>query len=202
MKRTIAVLCAAVLVLAGCVHRLPSAGWVTLIDGDKGLENFDHIGGANWRAEGGAIVADKGKPGFLVSKASYKDVHVYAEFWADTSTNSGLFVRATDPKNVTGINAYEANIYDLAPNAQYGTGSIVNYASAPVPNPYKVGGRWNTYEVHVKGTHVSVKLNGQLTTYLINDANPAGRIALQFANGPKGAPGGPIKWRRLEVRPL
>ena len=35
------------------------SGWTTLIDGEKGLENFTRIGGANWRAEGGAIVADK-----------------------------------------------------------------------------------------------------------------------------------------------
>ena len=45
-------------------------GWVTLIDGDKGLENFHRVGDANWRAEDGAIVADKGKGGFLVSKNS------------------------------------------------------------------------------------------------------------------------------------
>jgi hypothetical protein len=31
-------------------------GWETLIDGEKGLENFNQIGNADWRAEGGAIV--------------------------------------------------------------------------------------------------------------------------------------------------
>ena len=48
----------------GCaqqVSRQTEAGWVTLIDGTRGLENWNRIGDANWRAEDGAIVADKGK---------------------------------------------------------------------------------------------------------------------------------------------
>ena len=55
--------------IAGCAHNPNDPGWVTLIDGEKGLENFNRIGDANWRAEGGAFVADKGaKGGHLVSK--------------------------------------------------------------------------------------------------------------------------------------
>src|SRR5712664_1317702 len=72
------------------------AGWVTLIDGAKGLDNWNRVGDANWRAEGGAIVADKGKGGFLVSKNSYKDFQIRAEFWADHTTNSGIFIRCTE----------------------------------------------------------------------------------------------------------
>jgi hypothetical protein len=40
MKRLSAVLLAAVFVIAGCAHRGPESGWITLIDGDKGLENW------------------------------------------------------------------------------------------------------------------------------------------------------------------
>ena len=72
-------------------------GWTTLIDGDKGLDNFNRVGDANWRAEDGSIVADKGKGGFLVSKSSYKDFVLYAEFYAETDTNSGIFIRAANP---------------------------------------------------------------------------------------------------------
>ena len=48
------------------------AGWNTLLDGSnpKTLDNWNRIGDANWRAEGDAIVADKGKGGHLVSKNS------------------------------------------------------------------------------------------------------------------------------------
>ncbi|HEY3117183.1 MAG TPA: DUF1080 domain-containing protein, partial [Chloroflexota bacterium] len=77
------------------------AGWTTLIDGATGLDNWNRVGDANWRAEGGAIVADKGKGGFLVSKNSYKDFRIRAEFWADHTTNSGVFIRCTEPDKIT-----------------------------------------------------------------------------------------------------
>ena len=105
-----------------------SDGWTTLIDGAKGLDNWDRLGEANWRAEDGAIVADKGKGGFLVSKNSYKDFQIRAEFWADHTTNSGIFIRCTNPKEITATNAYEVNIYDQRPEPIYGTGGIVNVA--------------------------------------------------------------------------
>src|SRR3990172_5577740 len=80
----------------GCAPLPPGeTGWITLINGSNGLENWNRIGDANWRAEGGAIVADKGKGGHLVSKNSYKDFEIYAEFWADHTTNSGLNFRAS-----------------------------------------------------------------------------------------------------------
>src|SRR6266536_6335932 len=78
----------------GCAHLSSGqsdAGWTTLIDGTAGLDNWNRIGDANWRAEDGAIVADKGTGGYLVSKSSYKDFQIRAEFWADDTTNSGIY---------------------------------------------------------------------------------------------------------------
>jgi hypothetical protein len=87
--------------------------WTTLIDGAGGLENWDRVGDANWRAEDGAIVADRG--GFLLSKTSYKDFQIRAEFWADHTTNSGIFIRISDPKKIGADSAYEVNFFDHAP---------------------------------------------------------------------------------------
>ena len=107
MKRPIVsltVLMAVGVTFLGCAYLAfgeSDAGWVTLIDGAKGLDNWNRVGNANWRAEGGAIVADKGKDGFLVSKDSYKDFQIRAEFWADHTTNSGVFLRCTDPSAIT-----------------------------------------------------------------------------------------------------
>ena len=203
MKRYSAIT-AGLLVIAftvfGCGHRSPSSGWVTLIDGNTGLENWDRIGDANWRAEGGAIVADKGKGGHLVSKKSYKDFEIYAEFWAETTTNSGIFIRASDPKKITATNAYEVNIYDQRPDPSYGTGGIVNFA---VVNPMpKAGGKWNIYEIHAKGPQVTVKLNGIVTASMQHSQFASGPFTLQFGNGPKEAPGGAIKWRKVQIREL
>jgi len=173
-----------------------------MIDAEKGLENWNRTGDANWRAEGGAIVADKGKAGFLVSKNAYKDFEIYAEFWAETDTNSGIFIRASDPATITADNAYEVNIWDIRPDPVYATGAIVNFAAVPVPTVYKAGGRWNTLEVYAKGTNFIVKFNGVETVTLQNSKYSSGPFALQFGPGVKGVTGGPIKWRKVQVRAL
>jgi len=190
------------LAVFGCTTVPSGAGWVTLIDGDKGLENWNRIGEANWRAEGGAIVADKGKGGHLVSKNSYKDFEIYAEFWAATDTNSGIFIRASDPSKVGAANAYEVNIWDIRPDPTYATGGIVGIASVPVPIIYKAGGKWNTYEIYAKGSEMTVKFNGAVTVSAQNSKFASGPFSLQYGAGVKGATGGPIKWRKVMIRPL
>jgi hypothetical protein len=205
MKRLSAItvgLLVVVCIAFGCATRPSGSGWVTLIDGDKGLENWDRIGDANWRAEGGAIVADKGKGGFLVSKNSYKDFMIYAEFWAETDTNSGIFLRASDPKTIGADTAYEVNVWDIRPDPTYGTGAIVNFAPVPVPIVYKAGGRWNTFEIYANGDQLTVKLNGAVTASTRNSKFTSGPFALQYGFGVKGATGGPIKWRRVQIKSL
>ena len=189
----------------GCspeMSRDDGAKWITLLDGSnpKTLDNWNRIGDANWRAEDGAIVADKGKGGHLVSKNSYKDFQIRAEFWADHTTNSGIFFRISDPKSIGSKTAYEANIYDQRPEPEYGTGAIVNVAKvSPLP---KAGGRWNTYEITAKGSHLILVLNGAKTADVQHTQFTEGPISLQFSNREKGAPGGAIKWRKVQIRPL
>jgi len=193
------------LTVVGCAPQMsdqPDAGWVTLLDGSnpKTLENWNRIGDANWRAEEGAIVADKGKGGHLVSKNSYKDFQIRAEFWADHTTNSGIFIRISDPKNVGAKNAYEVNIYDQRPEPDYGTGAIVNFAKvSPMP---KAGGKWNTYEITARGSQLTIVLNGIKTVDIQHGQFAEGPFSLQFGNRDKGAPGGAIKWRKVQIRPL
>jgi len=197
MKRLLVI--ATVLLLVGCSSMSSHRG-TTLIDGASGLENFDRVGDANWRAEDGAIVADKGKGGFLVTKNSYKDFQIRAEFWADHTTNSGIFMRLSDPRQITADNSYEVNIYEQRPDPTYGTGAIVNVAKvSPMP---KAGGKWNTYEITAKGSQLVVVLNGVKTVDVQDSKFAQGPFALQFGNGPKDAPGGAIKWRKVEIIPL
>jgi hypothetical protein len=179
-------------------------GWVTLFDG-KSLDNFNKIGDANWRIEDGVIVADKGN-GFLVTKNSYGDYQIRAEFWVEPDSNSGIFIRCTDPEKVTAENAYEVNIWDMRPDPSYGTGAIVNVAKVdPMP---KAAGKWNVYEITAKGSTLTVVLNGQKTVDGAQDAKLAsGRIALQHGLGVKDDKGvandkGVVKFRKLEIRPL
>jgi hypothetical protein len=188
--------------LSGCAQMPGGQGWTTLIDGAKGLENWNMLGDANWRSEDGAIVADKGSAGFLVSKEAYKDFLIYAEFWAATDTNSGIFIRAADPKKIGADNSYEVNIWDIRPEPSYGTGAIVNFAKVPVPLVNKAGGRWNVMEVMAQGTSLTVKLNGVVTSTLQDSTFTSGPFALQFGPGVKNVTGGPIKWRKVMIKSL
>ena len=193
------------LLLAACSSMpswMPGGGWTTLIDGEKGMENFTRIGGANWRAEGGAIVADKTPDNsYLVTKESYKDAVIRVEFWAAPLTNSGVFVRAQDRNKVGADNAYEVNIYDARPGPEYATAAIVNFAKTPVPSPYKAADKWNTFEITMKGPTITVVFNGQKTVELQNAKLLEGPFALQFGLHGK-VPGDPIKFRKVQVKPL
>ena len=204
MKRYGFAAAAIVVALAGCaqMRSMTGMGWETLIDGDKGLENFNRVGDANWRAEGGAIVADRGKGGYLVTKNPYKDFEIRAEFYAETDTNSGVFIRCADPAKIGAVNCYEVNIWDIRPEPKYGTGAIVDVAADPVPIVNKAGGKWNTYEITAKGSQLTVKLNGVQTVSVQDGKLPSGPFALQYGAGVKGAVGGAIKWRKVQIRPL
>ena len=188
--------------LAGCATIDGWMGWTTLIDGDKGLENFNRLGDANWRAEGGAIVADKAKDNsYLVTRDSYKDFQIRAEFWADKNTNSGIFIRAQDPKKIGAATSYEVNIYDARPGQEYSTAAIVDFARVAVPGPYKAAGKWNTMDITAKGSTVTVVFNGVKTVELQNAKFLEGPFALQFGNHGK-EPGDVIKWRKVQVKNL
>lgn len=202
-RRSIAMALAFASTLAACAQ-IPGMGpsWETLVDGDQGLENFNRLGDANWRTEGGAIVADRGKGGHLVSKKSYADFEMRAEFYAETNTNSGIFFRCQDPAKIGAATCYEANIWDIRPEPKYGTGAIVDVATVPVPLVNKAGGHWNTYEITAKGSQLTVKLNGVQTVSVQHDKLRNGPFTLQYGPGVKGAQGGVIKWRKVQIRPL
>ena len=179
-------------------------GWVTLFDG-KNLDNFNQIGTANWHIEDGAVVADKGN-GFLVTKNSYTDYQIRAEFWIDDVANSGIFIRCTDPEKIGSASAYEVNIWDARPDPTYGTGAIVNVGKVdPMPH---AAGKWNIYEITAKGSTFTVTLNGQKTVDGAQDAKFAsGKVALQHGLGLKDAKGvesdaGTVKFRKVEIKPL
>lgn len=190
------------LAMTGCASGTGGDGWVTLIDGEKGLENFDRSGDANWRAERGAIVADNGKGGHLVTKQSYKDFVLRAEFWAETDTNSGIFIRASDRNKIGSATSYEINIWDIRPDPKFGTGAIVDVAAVPVPITNTAGGKWNVMEITAKGTQLTVRLNGATTVDVRDSKYSEGPFTLQYGAGVKGARGGQIKWRKVQVRSL
>jgi hypothetical protein len=196
-RSTILSLAAAALV-AGCASMHHDAGWQTLIDGNRGMENMVSLGGANWHAVADGIVADKRPDNlpthYLATKQAYKDFQVRAEFWVSDDANSGIYVRCGDTRPMTDRTCHEANIFEQRPDPTYATGAIVWLAKGPMPIP-KTGGKWNTMEVTARGTHMEVWVNGVKTSETNEARDQAGIIGLQYA-------GGTVKFRKLQIRPL
>ena len=119
MKAKVAafVVATAAVALAGCAMQ-SSTGWTTLVDGTRGLDNFNRVGEANWSAKDGAIEATAGgkDPAYLVTKNSYRDFTLRVEFWASDDANSGVFFRCQNPASINDENCYEANIFDQRPD--------------------------------------------------------------------------------------
>ena len=203
MKRLLVI--ATALLLAACSSMpswVPGSGWTTLIDGDKGLENFQRVGDANWRAEGGAIVADKAAT---------------ARLPADQELVQGF----PDPRRVLGRPRHEQRHLHAHPGSEKDRRRHLlrgeHLRSAPRAGirhrrdrrlrqgagapPYKAGGKWNTFLITAKGSQLTVEFNGQKTVDIQDAKFAQGPFALQFGNHGK-VPGAPIKWRKVEVRPL
>ena len=180
--------------VGGCTM-LPESmgGYTTLLDGSKGMDNWNRVGGANWAVVDGAVQADGGKPGFLVSKSAYGDFVLRVEFWSSDDANSGIYMRCADAAKITDKTCYEANIFDQRPDPSYGTGAIVHIAKiASMP---KAGGKWNTYEITARGPKLSVVLNGQKTVEAEDKQFARGPIALQWGRGV-------VKFRKVQIRTL
>jgi len=171
-----------------------ATGWTTLIDGETGLENWNRLGNANWRPVDGAIQADKGKGySYLVSKNSYTDFQIRAEFWVSDDANTGIFMRCQNPQNIHDENCYEANIFDRRKDPSYGTGAITKFAKvSPMP---RAGGKWNTYEITAKGPRLTLTLNGVRTVDFENSQFASGPFALQWFSGV-------VKFRKVQIKAL
>jgi hypothetical protein len=194
MKRWIC-LTALATALAGCATSGGNA-WVTLVDGTRGLDTFDRVGTANWTPVDGAIQATQGgtTPAYLVTRENYRDFRLRAEFWASDDANSGIFMRCQNPAAINDESCYEANIFDQRPDQTYATGAIVKVAPVAQPAP-RAGGKWNTFDVTMKGDHLVVIFNGVKTVDIRDARFATGPIALQWGRGT-------IKWRKVEVQRL
>ena len=172
-------------------------GWTVLFDG-KNLDHWDSDNSATFKIEDGAVIAtDKKDPkataSYLISKKSYKNFIVRAEFWVSDDANTGIYMRCADVKNITDRTCYEANVFDQRPEPIYGTGAIVHVS--PVSPMPKAGGKWNTYDITVEGQHLTVTLNGVVTAHVQDSKLASGPIALQYAAGV-------VKFRKVQIAEL
>jgi hypothetical protein len=182
-------------VLAVSLLQAAEGDWVTLIDGTKGMENFNIAGDANWTAKDSAIEATQGSgASWLVTKQSYSNFTLRVEFWASDDSNSGIYMRCSDVSQITDRTCYEANIYDQRADPAFGTGAIVHISPIDEPRP-TVGGKWNVFVITLDGDHLVVDLNNERTVDVRDDLLASGPIGLQWARGK-------LRFRKVQIKEL
>jgi len=137
--------------------------WTTLFDAKNGLKGWDVVGDANWAVVDGNLQASQGSAaGYLVTPIAYGDFQITLDFWVTPDANSGVFIRCTDPKMISAMNAYEVNIFDMRPDQTYRTGAIVNVAK-----PTRVvdtGNKWSSFDITAKGKLLLFRSRGGSVT--------------------------------------
>ena len=156
------------------------------------MRGWNPVGNANWKLVDGVLQADGGR-GYLVTADSYGDFQLKVEFWVDADANSGVYIRCSNPQEITDRNAYEVNIFDKRPDQTYRTGAIANVA--PPSATINAAGQWNTFEITAQGPHLVVTLNGTRTVDVQDNSHARGNIALQYFAGV-------VKFRNVQIKPL
>lgn len=154
--------------------------------------DFNVIGDANWTSEGQYLTANKGK-GYLVTKEPYTDFKITLDFYAATKSNSGIFFRCKDTKDINDKKCYEANIFDTRSDQSGRSGAITNIA--PPSKVINTEGKWNTYEIIAKGDKIVIYLNKEKTVDIRDSKLTGGPIALQYIMGE-------IKFKNIKISRL
>lgn len=161
---------------------------------EVGSDDWSIEGDANWEFSNSEILGkiDSGF-GYLVSKAVYENFELTLEFNPDSVINSGIFLRCAT-REPTAADCYEINIWDLHPNQDYRTGSIVT-RSKPLEYVETLN-KWSTYKMTCKDNSIQAWIDGVLTADIEDTQLSAGYIALQAGGS------GQIKFRNISISKL
>ena len=175
-------------------------GYELLFDG-KSFSAFDPASDAAkvWSIVDGTLKSDSTKGGGrLAAKEEYANFVLKAEFMADPRVHAHIWLRSGRPRG-----GYELQIKDYDPkNTSNGsiTGSITNIGHAPAGTTI-LPGVWNTLEVKMEATHLTVIYNGEKTVDVNDSRYTSGLISLDLAT-PDDAPGENIAFRNLKIKRL
>lgn len=134
-------------------------------------------GDAEWKFIKGELVGiSRGEGGFVMTKKSYSDFILELEFYPDSTVNSGVFIRCKG-KELSHTDCYEINIWDLHPNQDFRTGSVVSRVK-PLEKVETLN-KWNTYKIKNINDHLQVWINNIQMVDIKNQELIEGPIALQ-----------------------
>ena len=123
-------------------------------------------GNATFEIEDGAVVADKKDPkavaAYLVTKKSYKDFELHAEFWVSDDANSGIFIRCSDPEEDRRQDLLRGQHLRPAhgPDLRHRRDRLLSPRSTRCPRPAASG---TPRRSPPRAAHLTVMLNGKKT---------------------------------------
>ncbi len=176
--------------------------------GTGGVAGWNMAGSGGFTELGGNIIESFGGIGLLwFAEKQFTNFILRVDWRASTPTdNSGVFIRFPDPGNDWTIpvnQGYEIQIDNTGFNPDtntfndplHNTGAI--YTLAP-STAAPVAGQWHTYEIEANGATITVRLDGQQVSQLINaNRSPKGFIGLQNHDG-----GSLVQFTRLRIKEL
>jgi hypothetical protein len=199
--------------VASAADHPDTTGWKDLIAPD--FSNVTETG--HWVNENGLLVAKDHET--LWTKETYGDFILDLEFKVTAESNSGVFLRVGDMKNV--LSGLEIQVHDSTDGTKYGMVGAIYDALPPTKSMAKPIGEWNHFTITCRGSLVSVVFNGEevihadLNNWPEARKNPDGTpnkfpVALKdFARrGPIGFQGlhgkaqAPVWYRNVKIKPL
>lgn len=144
--------------------RLPAEGFARL-DNGRDLANWQGAV-ANYDIVDGAIQCKPGKGGNLLTKEEFGDFVVQLEFKVPPAGNNGLAIRAPLEGDTAYVGMTELQVLDdnyeklkgrLDPRQRHGSAYGMAAAHPGFQHP---AGQWNFQQVTVKGSTITVELNG------------------------------------------
>ncbi|MBI5768368.1 MAG: DUF1080 domain-containing protein [Verrucomicrobia bacterium] len=189
-------------------------GWTELFAAD--LSNAVTKPG-DWVVEGGVLVAKNHET--IWTKKSYANFVLDLEFKVAKESNSGVFLRSGDIKNV--LAALEIQVHENQDGAHCGMVGAIYNAQPSAKSMAKPVGEWNRFTITCNDSKVSLIFNGEevwnvdLNNWKEPKKNPDG-TANKFAkalkdfsrNGPIGLQGlhgkaqAPVWYRNIRIKEL
>jgi hypothetical protein len=142
-------------VTPGATEAAPPSDAIVLFDGksqDEWVSAQDHSP-AQWVVQDGILTVSKAGVGNIETKRRFRNYQLHIEFRIPENItgsgqargNSGVFLASTGP----GDDGYELQVLDAYNNATYvnGQGGSIYKQSAPLVNPARKPGEWQSYDV-------------------------------------------------------
>ncbi len=171
----------------------------------------------DWVFENGMLVAKNHET--LWTKKSYSNFVLDLEFKVAKESNSGVFLRSGDIKNV--LAALEIQVHENQDDAHYGMVGAIYNAQPPSKPMAKPVGEWNRFTITCNDSKVSLIFNGDevwnvdLNNWTEPKKNPDGtpnkfaKALKDFSrNGPLGLQGlhgkaqAPVWYRNIKIKEL